>query len=343
MKISIIIPALNEEKCLKKCLSSIFDQDFTPEFFEVLFVDNGSTDRTMEIAQKFNLIIYSLPEASISKLRNFGAEKAKGNILAFVDADMMFPRNWLRCIHFYFEKKNLEIFGFTSFVPEDASWIGKLWNYSARADKMHIREVDFLAGRNIYLPKSLFEEISGFDENLATGEDKDFCFRLRRNGYKVISVPGKNIIHLGYENNFREFFYKEFWRQSSLLALAKKWGYSPRTLRMPLVCLYHLILSLYLVVIVLNIFFKGSTGYLFIGFVFFMLLLPAIFMSLLKTVSSNDFRYFGGGFFVYFTRYFIGGISLIWHLALNFPGGAPEGGPGPPPEVDCAVASKPIK
>lgn len=96
--ISIVIPVLNEEKLLSSCLQSLQEQDYTGEF-EIIVADNGSTDRSMEIARSFGVNIISCPEKkSVFYAREVGASIAKGEIIVQADADTIYPDGWLNRI-----------------------------------------------------------------------------------------------------------------------------------------------------------------------------------------------------------------------------------------------------
>lgn len=89
-EISIIIPAYNEEKNIARCLNSVLAQTF--ESFEVICVDDGSTDGTVEIIKSFaekddRIILLKNPDKGVSSARNFGIENARGNYIGFVDSD----------------------------------------------------------------------------------------------------------------------------------------------------------------------------------------------------------------------------------------------------------------
>ncbi len=98
-QVSIIIPAFNEARVIGKCLDSLTRLDFPPDHFEVILVDNGSADATVEIAKSFadrlNLTVLQKHGVKISALRNLGANAASGAILAFLDADCLPPPSWL--------------------------------------------------------------------------------------------------------------------------------------------------------------------------------------------------------------------------------------------------------
>ncbi|MDP3917459.1 MAG: glycosyltransferase family 2 protein [Nanoarchaeota archaeon] len=94
MEISVIIPAYNEEKYIDKCISSLLEQDYKD--YEVIVIDDGSTDDTVKIIKKFpKVILKKQNHKGPGEARNLGAKIAKGKILVFVDADMRFPKNYL--------------------------------------------------------------------------------------------------------------------------------------------------------------------------------------------------------------------------------------------------------
>jgi glycosyltransferase involved in cell wall biosynthesis len=102
--ISIVIPALNEEKYLPDCLKSLRNQDYTGAY-EIIIADNGSTDNTVRIAGDFEARVVSCPEKkSVFYARQIGADAVQGDIVAQADADTLYPRNWLSRIADRFEK-----------------------------------------------------------------------------------------------------------------------------------------------------------------------------------------------------------------------------------------------
>lgn len=91
---SIIIPAYNEEKYIEKCLVSLQNQTFSN--FETIIIDDGSTDRTRNIASKYNIKLWTIPHGGPGNARNFGARKAGGKVLVFLDADMYIDENYIK-------------------------------------------------------------------------------------------------------------------------------------------------------------------------------------------------------------------------------------------------------
>jgi glycosyltransferase involved in cell wall biosynthesis len=102
MKISIVIPAYNEEKYIAECLSSII-RNKTKYVREIILVDNGSKDRTIEIASRFpDVTIHKEPRRGNFWAKQTGFAHATGDIIAMVDADVRIPKGWFETIQSYF-------------------------------------------------------------------------------------------------------------------------------------------------------------------------------------------------------------------------------------------------
>ena len=93
MKVSVVIPALNEEEGIERCLRSIRRQD---QQAELILIDNGSVDRTPEIARRYCDRVLVKPGYSLAEMRDLGAKEAEGDIVVTTDADCEAPPHWLR-------------------------------------------------------------------------------------------------------------------------------------------------------------------------------------------------------------------------------------------------------
>src|SRR5437667_9282213 len=101
MKISVVIPAYNEEVLLPACIDSLLDQDYEGEV-EIIVVDNGSTDTTGAVARSRGVRVVEEPEHSYSRALACGFAAAGGDIIASTDADTVVPRFWIsRLVHEY--------------------------------------------------------------------------------------------------------------------------------------------------------------------------------------------------------------------------------------------------
>ena len=101
--------------------------DYPGELFEVIVVDNGSTDQTREIADSYGAKVLRDDTINVSGLRNLGANESTGDILAFVDADCIVSEEWLRNASVYFNDMEVVAWGGPPVPPQDASWVQKTW------------------------------------------------------------------------------------------------------------------------------------------------------------------------------------------------------------------------
>lgn len=210
---SIIIPTKNEANNIGSCLDSIFSIRYPREKFEVIVVDNGSTDSTCQIAHGKGAKIFTLPEVSISALRNYGAKQASGEILAFIDADCTVEKQWLQKAEPYAKVKSIVSFGSAPIIPEFPTWVQATWYY-VRKKSVITTDVKWLESMNMFVRKDIFNVVKGFDENLATCEDVDLSYRLSHHG-RILSDQRIVAIHHGEARTIAEFFRKEKWRGNS--------------------------------------------------------------------------------------------------------------------------------
>ncbi len=210
MKFSIIIPAYNEEIFLPACLESIKQQSLPADQFEVIVIDNGSTDKTRSIAEGSGATVIVDEQSNVSGLRNLGAKQAAGSVLAFIDADCTASKNWLNSALVYIDDDSVSAWGAPPGVPEDASWVQKSWFNLRKKMEMRI-SVDWLESMNLFVRKDEFFSIGGFNDSLVTCEDVDFSYRLGEKG-QIISDNRIQVIHYGEAKTVRQFIKKEFWR-----------------------------------------------------------------------------------------------------------------------------------
>jgi glycosyltransferase involved in cell wall biosynthesis len=211
--VSVIIPAFNEEEMIGKCLSSLVVSSYPRNAFEVIVVDNGSKDRTLEIAQSYStqlqLSVQQHLGVNISALRNLGAAAARGDVLAFLDADCSVPKNWIENAVAHLSSESSGVIGGNIDIPEDSRWVARAWfkvGYAPRDG-----EVTYVPSGNMLMRKSSFLQIGGFDKNLKTSEDCELCARARGAGFTVREFREMTVVHWRTPQTLIDFYRRERW------------------------------------------------------------------------------------------------------------------------------------
>lgn len=312
IKFSIVIPAYNAENTLGRCLESIRRMDFPRENYEVVVVNDGSTDETARVAREFGARVITKRCHSLSAVRNLGASETTGEVLAFLDSDVLVDPKWLASAAEYFDAGFSGALHFADDVPDDAGWIGRFWHGHVRERKDRTRNVDNLAARNLCVNRGVHEECGGFDERLfwgkRAGEDKEYTYRLHRAGHRVVSDSSLRMTHLGVEKGIAQFVRKEWWHQGSTVLTARKYGYPLRLLCNPFASAFHLLCLAGLPVVL-------AAGNVALAAVLAAAwTLPSCAVTLGKMNVRRHWRYFPVVWFLTFVRWNVAGVALIPQL-----------------------------
>lgn len=174
--LSIIIPALNEEKYLPLLLKEIENQDFEDDL-EIIVADAGSVDKTVKIAKDYGckVIRGGVP----ARGRNEGAKAAKGNVFLFMDADnISLPENFLKKLTGDFEKRRLGVASFPIY-PKGNSFDRIAYGIYNKWVKC-VQSFSAWATNSVLVKRKVFEKINGFDEEIKIAEDHDFAKRASK-------------------------------------------------------------------------------------------------------------------------------------------------------------------
>lgn len=192
--ISVVIPALNEESLLGRCLESLFSQVCFFNY-EVIVVDNGSTDHTVEIANRFGAKVIREERRGIGWARAIGFAQARGDIIASTDADTVVPNDWLvRFARLFREYPDVVGVG-GGFVyidgPLGVRLLGRLANILTPIISILLPQLWSFSGFNFAVRRKTYLDSGGFRTDMTYGEDWDLGKRIGRLGRVVIDYKSR--------------------------------------------------------------------------------------------------------------------------------------------------------
>jgi cellulose synthase/poly-beta-1,6-N-acetylglucosamine synthase-like glycosyltransferase len=203
--ISVVIPTRNEEENLPRLLLSLGKLEYPTNKLEVVIVDGNSTDRTVKIAKNFGAKVFYNPKILRGAGCQIGVDRAKGELVAFTDADCRVPKNWLKGLLNNLNEEKIVSVGGLNITPRDDSLFakaaGRVILLLTRAGARYgftggkARETFHNSGCNVLYRKEAILSAGGFDPNLITCEDHELDFRLREKGYKLFFTPDVIVDH----------------------------------------------------------------------------------------------------------------------------------------------------
>jgi glycosyltransferase involved in cell wall biosynthesis len=224
MLVSIVIVSFNEAHVLTRVKQHIDNLAMPPDAqIETILVDGGSRDGTPELAERLGFTkVVILPGANIPVCRNRGLAEARGEWIAFVDADCLLDRDWLLHAARLLSKYPLLILGWPAAPPSPPTWVQDAWHIhwmnknpalEEDAGEFLVKREGFrmITTRNMIFQRAVADRIGGFDETLATGEDTDFVFRATMAGIPAWGLPALKAVHLGEPATLRQFFKQQLW------------------------------------------------------------------------------------------------------------------------------------
>jgi len=194
VRVSIVIPAYNEEFHLRSCLQAIAEQTVQP--YEVIVVDNNSTDRTAEVAAAYSFVKV-VRESAQGRVyaRNAGFDAAQGDIIGRIDADIVLPANWVAHVQAFYSRPG----------SERHAWSGAGYFYNVRLPRLVSFAYGLLAfrlnkllaghytlwGSNMALTRRQWRAVQGtVCDRLDIHEDLDLAMHLHRLGYTITYDTG---------------------------------------------------------------------------------------------------------------------------------------------------------
>jgi len=220
VKISIIVCTYNRANILEDCLDSLVNQTVSGELFEIIVVNNNSTDNTFDIAEKYakrhkNFRIFTETKQGLSVARNRGLKESKYDWLSFIDDDAMAYPNYVERIISTIGKYDFDCFGGVYYPwyrdMKRPRWLSEKFGQSMKyKEQVAILDNGSIPGSVCVFKKEPLLKINGFPEDLGMhggkigyGEETFVQFQLRERGYSIGFDPELCILHLVHPSKMR--------------------------------------------------------------------------------------------------------------------------------------------
>jgi GT2 family glycosyltransferase len=222
--ISVAVCSYNGSRTIRECLEGLKRLEYPN--FEVIVIDDGSTDLTAAIAGEYNCQIVRIENAGLSSARNIGLRVAKGEIIAYLDDDAVPDRHWLYHLAATFRATNHAAVGGPNIAPPHSNAVADCVD-NAPGGPIHVLITDEVAehlpGCNMAVRKSCLEAVGGFDPTFrVAGDDVDLCWRLQQRGWTLGFSPGAMVLH-HRRNTLRAYWRQQYGYGKAEALLESKW------------------------------------------------------------------------------------------------------------------------
>ncbi|HEC86421.1 MAG TPA: glycosyltransferase family 2 protein [Thermoplasmatales archaeon] len=317
-KVSFIMPVLNEERTISRCLDALLSLDYPNDKIEILIARGPSTDNTNKILDEYakkhnNIKLLDNPTGNTAIGRNICIEHATGEMLMNYSGHVIAEKNLLKVLALKLSNspKDIAGVGCSNLSPEEQNFVGKV---SAVAFS------GFMGGRNLFHQNAVFEEekyvehmsftcyrreivekVGNFDPDLWCGQDAELDIRIKKAGYKILYTPETRVYHFK-RATVRSLFRQMYRYGAARAVIIKK---HPDTFRVPYIFGAGFVTGLILLLILL-----------FLGFIplWFVLLLALLYLILTLVSSFQVTRKISlvlSSVFFYFLIHLAYGVGFI--------------------------------
>lgn len=245
----MIVPAYNAGKTIERCLASLVEQNINRSDYEVIVVDDGSTDSTSDLIKKFDVTYIYQKNKGPAAARNHGAKTAKGKIILFTDSDCVPQNNWI--------EEMTKPFSDPSVIAVKGAYRTNQKSMTARFSQLEFEErfdmlkkaesIDMIDTYSAAFRKDIFWSVNGFDEffPVANNEDTELSYKLSGMGYKMVFNPKAVVCHLNHPDSIKRYARLKFWRGYWRMVVYRRYpnkmfrdSYTPQTLKLQILFLF---------------------------------------------------------------------------------------------------------
>ncbi|HUT05000.1 MAG TPA: glycosyltransferase, partial [bacterium] len=251
-KFSVIIPVYSGENTIASCLEALAAQDVPMQEFEVIVVDDGSTDSTAQVVKQFDVKYIYQENRGPATARNVGVRHAQGSIIVFTDADCVPEPNWLRemVIPLVNESDVVGVKG--AYRTRQKRLVARFAQaeFEERFKRLKKRRtIDFVDSYSAGFKKDIFNELGGFNPRYpkANNEDVELSFRVAQKHHKMVFSPGAIVYHTHPDTIYKYAklkFSRAYWRTFVYDKFPRKVfkdSYTPQTLKLQILLAFYLL------------------------------------------------------------------------------------------------------
>ncbi|HRY82213.1 MAG TPA: glycosyltransferase [Candidatus Moranbacteria bacterium] len=196
--VSVIVPVYNDLERIKVCIECLLNQSYPKDKYEIIIIDNNSSDSTPEIIKKYPVkLLFEKEIQSSYAARNRGIRESKGEIIIFTDSDCQPAENWIEngIATLYSEKADL-IAGKVSFIFSDKNDIFEICDSLEHMQQEYsVKFGGSAATANLFSKRNIFNEIGFFPDNVKSGGDGIWTYNASAKGFKLIYCQNAEVFH----------------------------------------------------------------------------------------------------------------------------------------------------
>ena len=249
IKYSVIIAAYNAINTIELCLNALTQQSIDKKEYEIIVVDDGSTDRTSDIVKQFPFKYFWQENQGPAAARNKGAQEARGEIILFTDADCIPQYNWIEEMVRPFDDSNvMAVKGAYKTHQKALTARFAQVEFEERFEMLKkVVSIDMVDTYSAGYRRSIFLSLGGFDPSfpVANNEDTDLSYKMSQASYKMVFNPNAVVYHLNHPDSIKRYVRLKFWRGYWRMVVYKKYpnkmlkdSYTPQTLKLQIMFLF---------------------------------------------------------------------------------------------------------
>jgi cellulose synthase/poly-beta-1,6-N-acetylglucosamine synthase-like glycosyltransferase len=227
--VSVIVPVLNASSHIEDCITSLINQDFPKVQYEIIIIDNGSKDDTLNILERYGeyIKIFSENKKGSYAARNNGIYKSKGEIVAFTDSDCIADKNWLKdlCKAFISEDIGCVVGNVKAYPGKSLIEIFSK-NKGILSQKVGLESKFLPYGQtaNVAFRKDVFKMIGEFDNSLNSGGDVDISWRMQLETSYKLDYCQNSIVEHHHRTSLKGLFKQQFRYGFGRISLYKRYN-----------------------------------------------------------------------------------------------------------------------